>query len=147
MYGDLVLKEVAKDYSTNSYKLIIACVDRNLVKLFFSDWEWINLGLVVSEQLHKLPVEARSHSIVDIVRNELSNISCDNIVVENIDLLFSPEYSLDVLKLFTLLGKTKRLIVIWDGTFKDGLVTYSEPGSKDYHKYEIKNFNAYCITK
>lgn len=29
----------------------------------------------------------------------------------------------------------------------DGVITYAQPGCRDYHRYEIKNYDAYCITK
>lgn len=147
MDGSLILKEVAEGYTVNSYKVIIACVDRNMLKLFFADWEWLNLGLLVSEQLCSMPEESRKQNIVDVVKKVINGTASDNVVVENIDLLFSPEYSLDVIKLFTLAGKNKRLIVLWEGTFKDGMITYAEPDCEDYHKYEIKNYDVYCITK
>ncbi|NSW90669.1 MAG: BREX-3 system P-loop-containing protein BrxF [Firmicutes bacterium] len=147
MDGHLMLKEIAEGYSVKSQKVIIACVDRDILKYFFSNWEWLNLGLIVSEHLLKLPKEARKEEIVDIVRKIIEVTDSENVVIENIDVLFSPEYSLDVIKLFTLAGKNKRLIILWEGTFKNGILTYAEPGYDDYHSYEIKNYDAYCITK
>ena len=147
MTGNLMLKEIAEGYTVDSNKVIIACVDKNIVKAFFSQWEWVNLGLALSERLITIPKESRKQSIVEIVKKQVDDTALENVVIENIDLLFSPEYSLDVIKLFTLIGKTKRLVVIWEGAFKDGVVTYAEPDSQDYHRYEIKNYDAYCITK
>ncbi len=144
---NLMLKEIAAGYATNGHKIIIACIDRNTLKTFFADWEWLNLGLRVSEQLCSLPKELRKESIADIVSKVVNDTAADNVIIENIDLLFAPEYSLDVLKLLTLAGKNKRLVVLWEGSFKDGVVTYAEPGCEDYHRYEIKNYDACCIAK
>jgi hypothetical protein len=89
----------------------------------------------------------RNHAVADMVKEVIRNTRSDRVVVDNIDLLFSPEYSLDVIKLFIMAADNKNLVILWEGTFKDGLVTYSEPGFKDYHVYEINNYNAYCITR
>ncbi|GAB4258823.1 nucleotidyltransferase substrate binding protein [Thermincola ferriacetica] len=50
MNESLMLKEIAAGYATNGHKIIIACIDRNTLKTLFADWEWLNLGLRVSEQ-------------------------------------------------------------------------------------------------
>ncbi len=147
MNGYLKLEQVAKGYSSDRGSLIIACVDKDIMKALFSGWQWINLGLVVSERLLSLDKDSRKQAVSDIVKGIIDKTQSDRIVIENIDLLFSPEYSLDVIKLFTMSGKTKNLIILWEGTFKDGVVTYAEPGYEDYHRYEIKNYDAYCITK
>ena len=62
--GYLPLKEIAQGYTEKSQKIIIACVDRDILKYFFPDWEWLSLGLIVSEHLLSLPEEARKEWIV-----------------------------------------------------------------------------------
>ena len=147
----LTLSEIAEEYTAgyaaNGKKIIIACVERDVLKCFFSDWEWLNLGLIVSERLLKMPKEARKQGIADIARKAIEGAVSGNVVIENIDLLFSPEYALDVIKLFTLAGKNKCLVILWEGTYRDGILTYAEPGCEDYHCYEIKNYDVYCVTE
>jgi hypothetical protein len=143
----LLLRELAENYTLSKQKLVIACVERNMLKTLFSDWEWLNIGLVVSEKLLKFPKNLRKQNIVEIVKELIDNTQSERIVVENIDILFSPEYSLDVIKLFVLAGRSKTLVVNWCGKIEDGFITYSEPIYEDYHRYEIKNYDVYCITK
>jgi hypothetical protein len=147
MNGYLKLEQVSKGYSSSGGNIIIACVDKDMMKTFFSGWEWLNLGLIVSEQLCSLDKGSRKQAVVDIVKKAIDHVQSDRVVIENIDLLFSPEYSLDVIKLFAQVGKAKNLIILWEGAFKDGVITYAQPGCRDYHRYEIKNYDAYCITK
>ena len=143
----LKLEHIAKGYSADRGSVVIACTDKNFMKVLFSDWEWLNLGLVVSQSLLSLDKNLRKQAVTEIVKEAIRNTRSDRVVVDNIDLLFSPDYSLDVIKLFIMTAGDKNLVVLWEGTFKDGMVTYSEPGYKDYHVYEINNYNAYCITK
>jgi hypothetical protein len=146
MNGYQKLEQVAKGYSTDSGNVIIACVDKHVMKMLFSGWEWLNLGLLVSQRLINLDKSIRKQAIVDIVKEVIQNTQSDRVVVDNIDILFSPEYSLDVIKLFIMAGNNKNLVILWEGTFKDGMITYSEPGYSDYHIYEVNNYNVYCIT-
>ncbi|MDD2574054.1 MAG: BREX-3 system P-loop-containing protein BrxF [Firmicutes bacterium] len=143
----LKLEHIAKGYSADRGRVIIACADKDFMKVLFSDWEWLNLGLVVSKRLLSLDKDLRKQAVADMVKEAIRNTRSGRVVVDNIDLLFSPEYSLDVIKLFIMAANNKNLIILWEGTFKDGMVTYSEPGFGDYHIYEIDNYNAYCITK
>jgi hypothetical protein len=143
----LKLELIAKGYKTDRGSVVIACADKDFMKVLFSDWEWLNLGLVVSQSLLSLDKNLRKQAVTEIVKEAIRNTRSDRVVVDNIDLLFSPDYSLDVIKLFIMTAGDKNLVVLWEGTFKDGMVTYSEPGYKDYHVYEINNYNAYCITK
>ena len=143
----LKLEHIAKGYSADRGRVIIACADKDFMKVLFSDWEWLNLGLVVSKRLLSLDKDTRKQAVADMVKEAIRNTRSGRVVVDNIDLLFSPEYSLDVIKLFIMAANNKNLIILWEGTFKDGMVTYSEPGFGDYHIYEIDNYNAYCITK
>lgn len=145
MNGNFLLREIAAGYGTNDDKVIIACIDRNTLKKIFTDWEWLNLGLLVSEQLCRLPEGERRETIAEIVSKIINKTAAEKLVVENIDLLFAPEFSLDVLKLLTMAGKNKLLVVLWHGSFQNGVLTYAEPGYKDYHKYEISKYNACCI--
>lgn len=148
-YGDneLSLRQVAQGYTSNAGNIMVACVDKEQVKAFFSNWKWINLGLVVSEQLCRLPKEQRKRMVADVVINAIKKTPSRNIVVENIDLLFSPEYSLDVIRTLQLAGKNKRLLVIWAGDYQDGVLTYAQPDCPDFHRYEIKNYGVCCITR
>ena len=141
------LEQIARGYSADRGSVVIACADKDFMKVLFSDWEWFNLGLIVSQRLLSLDKDMRKHAVADMVKEVIRNTRSDRVVVDNIDLLFSPEYSLDVIKLFIMAADNKNLVILWEGTFKDGLVTYSEPGFKDYHVYEINNYNAYCITR
>ncbi|MCM8899932.1 BREX-3 system P-loop-containing protein BrxF [Caldicoprobacter algeriensis] len=143
----LSLKQVAQGYTSNAGNVMIACVDKELVKSFFSNWKWINLGLVVSEQLCRLPKEQRKKMVADIVINTVKKEPSKSIVLENIDVLFSPEYSLDVIRTLQLAGKNKRLLVIWAGEYEDGMLTYAKPDCPDFHRYEIRNYGVSCITK
>lgn len=147
MYKHIELKEITAGYC-NDNKIMIACVNKTIISTFFSDWYWLNLGAEVSEKLIKLPKEQRNKNIVDIVMQVINNLKAERIIIENIDILFSPELNLDVVKLLIMAGKTKeRMIVIWNGMYKDDSLIYAEPGYEDYHCYVMKNYDAYCITK
>lgn len=145
--NELTLRQVAYGYTKNTGNLIISCIDKAIVKSFFGDWKWINIGLTVSEALYKLPKEQRKKMVADIVRYVVEKVPAKNVVLENVDVLFSPEYSLDVIKTLQIAGKNKKLLVIWDGYCENGVLTYSKPGYPDFHMYKLKDYGVFCITE
>lgn len=141
-------REVAAEYNVSpKYSVLIACIDKKTIKTIFSDWPWLNLGLELSKRLLELPKGERAKRVPDLVYNIVSEVDSDRLVVDNIDILFSPAYKLDVLKLFTQIGRSKKLIVIWDGELNDGILSYSAQGYEDYQCYNINDYDVYCITK
>jgi hypothetical protein len=146
---EILLRDAAAEYSTgkNSQPVFIACTNRDIVKQLFPEWTWINLGLLLSNKILSYEKEERANYIVDLIQEIVTSTENDRAILDNIDLLFAPYYKLDVLRLFGQLGRNKKLLVMWDGQYKDGTLSYSLPGLPDYHSYDIKNYDVYCLTK
>ncbi len=83
-----------KGYSADRGSVVIACADKGFMKVLFSDWEWLSfLGLVVSRRLLSLDKDTRKQAVADMVKDAIRNTQSGRVVVDNIDILFSPEYS------------------------------------------------------
>ena len=99
----------------------------------------LNIGLLLGERMYKAKADSSSVSIV----NELDAILGEeyrDITLENTDILFSPEYGLDVIKLLLQLGRNQRFYLTWPGVIAGEKLTYSEPGKFDYREYNIKDY-------
>lgn len=99
----------------------------------------VNIGLLLGERMYKAKADSSSVSIV----NELDAILGEeyrDITLENTDILFSPEYGLDVIKLLLQLGRNQRFYLKWPGVIAGEKLTYSEPGKFDYREYNIKDY-------
>ncbi len=99
----------------------------------------VNIGLMLSERMYKAKVDGSPINIT----NELDSILGDehrDITVENTDILFSPEYELDVIKLFLQVGRNQRFYLQWPGEITGEKLTYSEPGRFDFKEYNIKDY-------
>lgn len=103
------------------------------------DVSFVNIGLMLGERMYKAKADG---SIVNIV-NELDAILGEehrDITLENSDILFSPEYELDVMKLLLQVGRNQRLYMQWPGEINGEKLTYSEPGRFDFKEYNIKDY-------
>lgn len=67
----------------------------------------------------------------------------DDALICDFDVMFNPNYAIDVLKIISQVAKTKPFRVIWPGTYKDRHLIYAEEGYQDYRVFDI---NEYDIT-
>ena len=69
----------------------------------------------------------------------------DGVTIKDIDVMFNPDYKVDVLKILIAARKRKRYSVIWPGRYEDGKLIYAEEGYPDYKVYEIANYDITCV--
>ena len=65
----------------------------------------------------------------------------DDVTIKDIDVMFNPEYEVDVLKILVAARKRKRYSVVWPGRFEDGKLVYGEEGYLDYKVYKIEDYD------
>lgn len=65
----------------------------------------------------------------------------DGVTIKDIDVMFNPEYKVDVLKILVAARKRKRYSVVWPGRFEDGKLVYGEEGYPDYKVYKIEDYD------
>lgn len=99
----------------------------------------MNIGLMLGERMYK----AKSDGSPVNIASELDSILGDeyrDITLANTDILFSPEYELDVIKLLLQVGRNQRFYIQWPGEITGEKLTYSEPGRLDFKEYNIKDY-------
>jgi len=92
------------------------------------NWPRINVSLTLSAGLLELSHKQRRvrapHLLGDICRGT----STTTVVLDNIELLFTPELDLDPLRLLQGLSRHQTVIAAWRGTFDGSALTYAAPG-------------------
>ena len=69
----------------------------------------------------------------------------DGVTIKDIDVMFNPEYKVDVLKILIAARKRKRYNVIWPGWLEDEKLVYGEEGYQDYKVYRIADYDITCV--
>ena len=64
----------------------------------------------------------------------------DGVTIKDIDVMFNPEYKVDVLKILIAARKRKRYSVIWPGRLEDGKLIYAGEGYLDYKVFNIADY-------
>lgn len=65
----------------------------------------------------------------------------DGVTIKDIDVMFNPNYKVDVLKILIAARKRKKYSVIWPGRFDDGKLVYAEQGYPDYKVFSIPDYD------
>ena len=66
-------------------------------------------------------------------------------VIKDIDIMFNPEYKVDVMKLLVSAYKRKPFSLIWPGRYSENRLIYSEEGYPDYKSYGIEGYDILCV--
>ena len=69
----------------------------------------------------------------------------DNVVIRDFDVMFNPDYAVDVLKIMSSAAKVKAFRVIWPGRCEDGRLIYAEEGYRDYKVFEISKYDVTVV--
>lgn len=66
-------------------------------------------------------------------------------IVKDIDVMFNPNYQVDVMKILISAYKHKPYSLIWPGSYANGKLTYGEENYPDYRVYEISDYDVMCV--
>jgi len=98
----------------------------------------------LAEELLACKEKRRSMKLEQIFNKVLDRYP-DGVIIKDIDVMFNPDYKVDVLKILIAARKRKRYSVIWPGRFENGKLIYSEEGYADYKTYNLADYDVTCV--
>lgn len=104
----------------------------------------VSVNKAIAEELLKLKPSRRTMQLEKCL-NKVLNTLPDSTVIQGIDVMFNPDYKVDVLTLLIAANKRKPFSLIWPGQIQDDRLVYSEEGYPDYRVYEISNYDIVCV--
>ncbi|HOI53981.1 MAG TPA: BREX-3 system P-loop-containing protein BrxF [Phycisphaerae bacterium] len=100
----------------------------------------LNVSLELSRQLLPRTERQRSLQLPQLLEGTVAATASSRVLLDNIELLFSPGLRQDPLRLLESLSRNRSLLVAWPGTIEGRHITYAEPGHLEHRRYEIKDF-------
>ena len=134
----------------NSYQLSESGENSLLKPLIYCnpDAELMEMSISIEERmtenLLKYEPKYRRRHVAGCFDAILADLPRDR-TLRDIDILFNPSYSIDVLKMMISACKRKNFNVIWPGRYEVGCLIYAEEGCKDYIKYRVADYDITCI--
>lgn len=99
----------------------------------------MNVGLLFGEKLFRAKTDSQEIDIEAVLGSVVNEIN-GNLLLKNTDVLFNPDYGVDVIRLLLHIGRNRKLFVIWPGEVTSTRLTYSEPNRFDYGEYNINDY-------
>lgn len=142
--SEINIEKLASQY-TDGKPYIICCDNKRLFrKLNEFGFKEIDLNLELAKRLILYEKNKRNSVLDKEIRNVLDS-SGSQLLIKGIDILFNPEYQIDVVKELCELARHFSIFVIWPGKMQNDALYYAEPGYEDYRKYDINKYNIICI--
>lgn len=130
----------ARNYSPNKelFRLFIFCNSAMAQSIAFS------MNKALAAELVKLKPTRRTMQLENCFVRLLEGLP-DQPVIKDIDIMFNPEYKVDVMKILVSAYKRKPFSLIWPGGCSGGKLTYSEEGFPDFKSFEIDDYDIMCV--
>ena len=104
----------------------------------------VSINLELAQALKAFKPKRRTMQIERCFADILAKLP-EGVVLKNFDVLFNPEYKVDVLKIMVNACKAKPFSIIWPGSFDGSRLVYAEEGFQDYKTYDVKDYDITCI--
>ncbi len=106
---------------------------------------YINLGLSLSKMLLELTIQERRSNLMKILLNFISKQKEENMLIDNMEILFDSQLYINPMKCLITLSKLKKMTVVsWSGLYEpsQGILTYGEINHPEYQSHKIKETGA-----
>ena len=103
-----------------------------------------SLNRALAEKLSLVKPNRRTMRLANCFEEILKTLP-DNTVIKDFDVMFNPDYKVDVLKILVDACKRKPFSAIWPGKYEDGRLCYAEDGYSDYKIFNIAEYDITCV--
>ncbi len=104
----------------------------------------VSLNVALAEKLTAVKPKRRTMRLEQCFRQVLDSFP-DNPVIRDFDVLFNPDYEVDILRIIASVGKNKPFQIVWPGRYEDGRLIYAEEGYRDYKVYALDQYDVTCV--
>lgn len=104
----------------------------------------VSINLLLAEKLAGCKPSSRTMRIEGFFNQVLAQIP-SGAVIKDFDVMFNPEYRVDVLRIMIVSCKKKSFSVVWPGKYEDGRLFYAENGYPDFKVFSVGEYDVTCV--
>ena len=104
----------------------------------------VSLNVELAKKLAAVKPNRRTMRMEQCVRQVIETLP-DDTVIKDFDVLFNPDYEVDILRILSSLAKSKPYRIVWPGRCDGKRLMYAEEGYRDYKAYEIEKYDVTCV--
>jgi predicted ATPase len=96
----------------------------------------VNVNLHLCKRLLELTRNQRTRQVERLFKTVIGSGAGDVMLLDNLEVLFDASLEVMPLRLLLTASRNKTLVASWNGTYKDGTLTYAEPGHPEFTQYK-----------
>ena len=104
----------------------------------------VSLNVDLAKRLAAIKPNRRTMRMEQCFRQVVESLP-DDVVVKDFDVLFNPDYEVDILRIMSSLAKSKPYRILWPGKCDGQRLFYAEEGYRDYKVFEIDKYDVTCV--
>lgn len=108
------------------------------------DAQAISLNVELAKKLSAIKPNRRTMRMEQCFQQVVLTLA-DDVLIKDFDVMFNPEYEVDVLKVLCSVARNKLFRVLWPGKFENGRLIYAEEGFCDYRAFEISKYDVTVV--
>ena len=103
----------------------------------------VPINYALAKKLSILKLKQRTMRLAACFEEILKTLP-DNTVIKDFDVMFNPDYKVDVLRIMVDACKRKPFSIIWPGKCEDGKLFYAEDGYPDFKTFSVEEYDVTC---
>ena len=118
--------------------VIYCCSDQALIE------KAVSLNIEIAKRLTVVKPNRRTMRLEQCFQQVLGTLP-DNVVIKDFDVMFNPDYAVDVLRIICSAARTKSFRVLWPGKYENDRLIYAEEGFGDYKVFQISKYDVTVV--
>jgi RNase adaptor protein for sRNA GlmZ degradation len=104
----------------------------------------MNVNLELSKKMLELTRTQRSRQVERLLKEVIAAVPGDLVLLDNLEILFDTGLEVEPLRLLQVSSRNRTIVASWNGSFRDGTLTYAEPGHPEF--LQFKQTEAIVVT-
>lgn len=101
-----------------------------------NDYPLVNINLELSKKLLDLPRTQRARQAERLFKEVIAAVPGAVVLLDNIEVLFDTALAVEPLRLLQVASRNRALVAAWNGEYRDGTLTYAEPGHPEFARFK-----------
>lgn len=96
----------------------------------------VNVNLELSKRMLELTRTQRSRQVERLLKEVIAAAPGDVVLLDNMEILFDPALEVEPLRLLQVSSRNRTIVASWNGSYRDGTLTYAEPGHSEFIQFK-----------
>jgi hypothetical protein len=96
----------------------------------------VNVNLELSKRMLELTRTQRSRQVERLLKEVIAAAPGDVVMLDNLEILFDTVLEVEPMRLLQVSSRNRTIVASWNGSFRDGTLTYAEPGHPEFIQFK-----------